>query len=419
MTSVPNPLRRLNGNSRFYLCLFLAAGLSFTSCGRKVFTGVGRDKDKEEEREVKEEPEVEEDKGIIKREAPVLSLLLPFRLDKVDAQSAASLGSLRDAEMALDFYQGFKMGLDSLSAQGASFQLRVYDTRDENTAVSRLTMKPELAESKLIVGPVFPSAAGIVGRYAQSNKIYFVSPLSPRIVSENNAWQIVATAPIEMHSRKAAAFIAGELRPSSVLVLSSANADESKYIGNFMKQMREQSSSIAVKEVDVGSFGSNISSLKNSLHEGRNVLVVPSLSGTFWQILFSYLDMQPDGYQFTIIAHPEFAEIEDINLAKAEKYQVHVTSSGRQRLQSESSGFYPAYEQKYGLPPSAYAAKGFDLAMYLGAAVWNESEPFDEAITQPYAGYNNDFEFQKTSDGYINGGLKVLRVSDYEFVEVK
>src|SRR5690606_39379053 len=92
------------------------------------------------------------------------------------------------------FYQSFKMGLDSLSGQGASFKLQVYDTRDESTTISRLTMKPELAESKLIVGPIFPSGIGIIGRYAQNHGIHYVSPLLPRVAVENNPFQIVATA---------------------------------------------------------------------------------------------------------------------------------------------------------------------------------------------------------------------------------
>src|SRR3546814_977308 len=100
------------------------------------------------------------------------------------------------------------MGLDSLTTMGASFKLQVYDTRDENTAISRVMMKPELAESQLIVGPVFPTGMDIVGRYSRSRAIYSVSPLLPRVSLKGNPWQIVATAPVEMPAGKSAEFIA-------------------------------------------------------------------------------------------------------------------------------------------------------------------------------------------------------------------
>lgn len=417
MTSVPNLLRPLSGNRRSILWLCLAALLGFSSCSRKIFTGKDREREKEQEEEVATEPDVDKDKGPFKREAPVVSLLLPFRLQEIDPQSAGSLNSFRRSELALDFYQGFRMGLDSLSAMGASFRLQVYDTRDENTAISRLVMKPELAESELIVGPVFPSGMSIIGRYAQSHGIYFVSPLLPRVGVEANPYQIVATAPVEMHAGKAVEFIEGELRPSSVLVISTANADESKYIRSFMKQARERASSLNVKEVDVGSYGSNISSLNEYLRDGLNVLVVPSQSSTFWKILFSYLDMQSGSRRIAIIAHPEFPELENINMRKAEKYQVYVTSSGARAPVPASSGFYDAYQRKYGLPPSAYAAKGFDLAMYFGAALWNEDDALPDAIKERYSGYQNEFDFVQTPDGYINKGLSVLKAQNYEFVE--
>src|SRR3546814_11403750 len=124
----------------------------------------------------------------------------------------------------------------------------------------------------------------IVGRYSRSREIYFVSPLLPRVSLKGNPWQIVATAHVEMHAGKAAEFIAEDLRSSSVLVISTANADESKYISAFMKQIRTQGSSVPAREIDVGSFGSDISSLDDFLQPGLNVLVVPSQSSTFWKI---------------------------------------------------------------------------------------------------------------------------------------
>src|SRR3546814_12044661 len=157
MTSVPNRLQQFSGNNRRILWMCLAAVMVFSSWSRKIFTGKSdREKEMEKDTGVVTEPEVEKDKGPFKREAPVVSLLLPFRLQEVDPSSAGSLRSFRRSELALAFYQGFKMGLDSLSTMGASFKLQVYDTRDEHTAISRLMMKPELAESTIVVSRVFP-----------------------------------------------------------------------------------------------------------------------------------------------------------------------------------------------------------------------------------------------------------------------
>src|SRR3546814_7492566 len=104
-----------------------------------------------------------------------------------------------------------------------------------------------------------------------------------------------------MHSGKAAEFISEDLRSSSVLVISTANADDSKYISAFMKQIRTQGSSVPAREIDVGSFGSDISSLDDFFHHGLNVLVVRSKSSIFWRILLSYLYMKGDSRRFEFI----------------------------------------------------------------------------------------------------------------------
>ncbi|HYH55972.1 MAG TPA: hypothetical protein VD772_05135, partial [Anseongella sp.] len=264
-----------------------------------------------------------------------------------------------------------------------------------------------------------PSGMNIIGRYAQNHQIYFVSPLAPRVGVENNTYQIVATAPVEMHTSRAAEFIGARLRPSSVVVVSTADDDESKYISSFMKQMQAQAPSVPVKEVDVGSYGSNIAVLKEHLQAGRqNVLVVPSQRPTFWKILFAYLDMLPDSYRYTILAHPGFAGAENIDMVKAEKYNVYVTSSGSAaHRQQAGSGFYRSYRQKYGVPPSEYAAKGFDVAMYFGSALWNGRKNIAGELGKHYSGYQNEFEFVQTPSGFINKGVKILKVQDYEFVE--
>src|SRR3546814_17628867 len=95
-----------------------------------------------------------------------------------------------------------------------------------------------------------------------------------------------------------------------------------------MKQRRTQCSSVPAREIAVVSVGSDISRLDVFLHPGLNVLLVPTQSSAFWKILFSYLDMKGDSRRFAIIAHPEFSELEDIDMQKAEKYQVHITSYG-------------------------------------------------------------------------------------------
>ena len=89
-------------------------------------------------------------KAIEKTEKPALkfkqaniSLLVPFRLNEINLKTATK-AEVERAAMAIDFYQGFKLGIDSAATLGQNFKLQVYDTRDDNSQTAALIDNGEL-----------------------------------------------------------------------------------------------------------------------------------------------------------------------------------------------------------------------------------------------------------------------------------
>jgi hypothetical protein len=70
-----------------------------------------------------EEKEKPADKKPIKRFSQAsVSLLVPFKLDELNLKTATK-ADIEKYAMPIDFYQGFKLGLDSAAAQGLNFKL--------------------------------------------------------------------------------------------------------------------------------------------------------------------------------------------------------------------------------------------------------------------------------------------------------
>src|SRR4051812_2815220 len=105
MISVQNRLQLLSGN-RLIIALFFIAFLA--SCSPKV---VVTESKKQPVPPVKEQPKVTDSK---KEVSHSIALLLPFQLDNINSKTAA-LKDITQADLAIDFYQGFKLALDSLS----------------------------------------------------------------------------------------------------------------------------------------------------------------------------------------------------------------------------------------------------------------------------------------------------------------
>ncbi len=128
MISVRNRLQPLSGN-RWLLLLLLAIALIAAACSPKLRPVTVAPVKKEPEKPVVKTQPVKEPEKPAGPKVSTISLLLPFDLDHLAPGSPYTTVSLREADIALDYYRGFKLALDSLTAQGYNFKLLVYDTR--------------------------------------------------------------------------------------------------------------------------------------------------------------------------------------------------------------------------------------------------------------------------------------------------
>ncbi|MDP9047406.1 MAG: amino acid ABC transporter substrate-binding protein, partial [Bacteroidota bacterium] len=176
MTSVPSHLQLSNGNKWF---LLLIIGFIIASCSPKVRPVAVQPVKKEAAKPVEnKKPEP----ILVKTIAPKvssISLILPFGLNHLAPGASYTTVSLKEADIALAYYRGFKLALDSLTAQGYNYKLLVYDSKDERAQAHSLANNPRIRSSDLIVGPVFPESMKSFTANYQGARQPIVSPLSP------------------------------------------------------------------------------------------------------------------------------------------------------------------------------------------------------------------------------------------------
>src|SRR5690606_35215957 len=141
MISVRNPLQQLSGNKRFIVFACISGFLLIQSCipRSQVVKPVSEPVVVAADTVVvrgSEEQTLEEEVFV-----PKVALLLPFQLNR-SAGNRPGDADVKRAELALDFYQGFEMGLKRVAEKGISFQLDVLDTRDDEWEVQRLARTP-------------------------------------------------------------------------------------------------------------------------------------------------------------------------------------------------------------------------------------------------------------------------------------
>ncbi|WP_198170306.1 ABC transporter substrate-binding protein [Mucilaginibacter arboris] len=351
---------------------------------------------------------------------PSIALLLPFALDPADPKTVTK--NQVKTNIAVDFYEGFKLALDSLTSSGQSFKLTVLDTRDEESQAQRLAADPAVRNSDLVVGPIFP--AGVQAFSARISNLHkpVVSPLSATSpAGYHNESLITLTPPLEFHAWRVAQYIQENIRPKVVYILRSGFSEENKYILPFKRSI-DSLSHKRIRIVDVTISKGNFSALLPSLSKtSENVFVMPATDRSFLRVMFQALDKLADTYPIQLFGHPNWNKATFLRQEVLEKMHTCITSAYQVNYKSaETSNFIKSFRRTYHTEPGEYAIKGFDTGLYFGKLVADPAADFNHLQNMPFDALHNHFEFvKKKGYGWINTYVELLQYEDYTLKPVK
>lgn len=412
MILVPNLLQRLSGNKIFLI--FVVLLITFSACSKKIVPVK-----KPEPKPVPviiEEPKVEPPAPVKEKKMDhSISLLLPFHLNTVDAKTA-SKKEIGRAEMAIDFYQGFKLGLDSISQGGHNFQVEVSDTESGDTRIVNLAKSESIKNPDLIIGPVFPEAINTFNKFKKAGEIQ-VSPLAATMPVEfNNPNLITINNTLDQHGLKIAEFINRKYKPESVhIVLINTQRSEDARFSNYLKQSLNKISNSKFQITE----RTNAIGIEEQLDLSKNNLVLITSSDR--SFLLSAIDklykLIEQGYRIDVIGHPNWIKAKYLNTNKMHALNARITASYYVNYKAQNvKDFVGRYRDEYKLEPSEFSFKGFDIAYYFGLMMQQYGNDYMNHLgDKVYEGLHNNFRFSKNSKfGYINDELFIMKYDDFE-----
>ncbi|RCH56630.1 hypothetical protein DJ568_01860 [Mucilaginibacter hurinus] len=351
-----------------------------------------------------------------------ISLLLPLGLDHLNPGAKYTPAGLKKAGLALDYYRGFKLALDSLTEQGANYRLQVYDSKDEPAQSHSLALNPQIKASDLIVGPVFPDGMKVFTSAPNVSKNLILSPLSPASpLTYNNPNIITVIPPLEYHAWKAAEFVSKNVKTQKVFVLASGYSDEKAYIG-FFKKAIDSLTKKRVKVVQLTVVRGNLNAIVPQLTKfDRNFFVIPSTKQAFLKITLYSLDTLSRRFPVTLFGHPNWEKYSYLKAEQLQRLNTHITSADKVNYKSAATiTFVRNYRKMYGAEPSEYAVKAFDEGLYFGQLLADGRDNLHELNENGFTGLHNSFSFKKKpGQGWVNTHVNVLKYTNFELRQVE
>ena len=350
-----------------------------------------------------------------------VDMILPFYLDRADSLVAATPRErLRDSRIALSFYMGALMALDSLAGQGLMADVRVFDSQKDVKATEKILAENDFSRTDLIIGPLFTEIAEVVASGMKGTKTLVVSPFSVKHDVNRMPNMVQASTPAQGMESAVLSYMADNISPSShVIVIASAMQQEAQ-IARIRKRLSEKVkyTSIELLNTDLGNNSDRLASMVKQ--NVPTVILIPELSQSFMSEILQGMEQSARIGDTDIFAF----EIADRAKAMMGEMKPEVASRLRfiypDRLFENGQGYrYSDFENgfrtRYRELPNAYAYEGFNLVYDLLSRMATDTDTEHALTSRSTEQVGSRYRYMNYhSGGYANTELFILMYSSWK-----
>ncbi|MBU2939513.1 LysM peptidoglycan-binding domain-containing protein [Lacinutrix sp. C3R15] len=358
-------------------------------------------------------------------ESKNIAILLPFRLNRVNADSVFDaknqIQSDRFLSTSLDFYSGVLLAVDSLKKLGISLKVDVYDTKNQLSEVSNLVRSKNLENADAVIGPLMPKNFEYVASHLKENNVPVISPNLKDLKLSENVFQSMPSS--ALLKTKMINFVKADSTKSHVIIIADAkNAATS----NGLKREFSTASQIHSRKDKEGKDSYYVlkDDIVGKLKPGKNIIFLETQNYTFVSNVTSILNSLNNEENKIVLATTDMNsafENDEISNYHLSNLNFHFPSVSKTYTEENTNGFVQEYKKKYGDTPNKTAVRGFDLMLDVVLRL-SASESIYNSVNQfPLTEYlENKFAYHKNLfGGYYNNTVYVVKYNDLQIVDAQ
>ncbi len=445
MISALNLLQQLNGNN---IRLLLLSGWIFLFASCSVFKPDGTVKEKPEVIEEVvvvpidtvsiESPSSVKDKLLLK-EVYNCALILPLFLDQFDIELSESENkdefSVPSASLlALEFYEGVLISLDSLKEVGMNLNLYVFDSNNDTTKVRSFMEDKEFTSMDMVIGPVFNNCLKIAASHIKKQQIPLISPFSPsNSITSENANYIMCNPSLHMHCQEMVKYMVAHFEDKEIHIITQSSEYEKNVANKIISLLTAYDTSFKATEHSIIEAATTVKESTISHHlslTSTNIIVIPSFNEPFVINLISQLFNLSEDYKIVVFGMPTWAFFESLRIDYIEKLELHLSNSfWINDASSFNNRFKNKYRDRFKTHPSEDAYKGYYTMLYFGLLLKKYGIGFKDHLSKVEAKdiLRSMYSFKPIIDSssagttinyYENGKINILKQEEFSLIKV-
>ena len=313
-----------------------------------------------------------------------IALVLPFNSNNPRTKLS---------EVMLDYYVGFKLGVEQVSIEGFQCKLYVFDNTKDSTGLQNILGHKDLPKMDVIVGPIYDDGLNQMSHFCDSTGQILITPLR-YFKNERNKVSVINFFPspeIQVQSivdrmtskyPNHTFYIAGDLTDESSRLMQ---VSEEAFMHKDVTLMDERLIlSNGVLEGDIKSKDSLVI-ISASKSEEMQKVMDKLLKGTNSSFGVAHYETHKKTKQFRKYSHVLFPDLYHYN-----------------KGDSTSKRFYRSFKLNQMGAPSKYAGIGYDQAVYISYSLMAYGKEFRDFLPgATYQGIRNKIFLRPDENGNI------------------
>lgn len=339
-----------------------------------------------------------------------IAVLLPFNLHKIEEEEEEeSIKKDGYLQISLDLYSGIKMAMEDAQAMGISIRAKVYDTQISPQKIDQILGQNNFDQTHLVIGPLLPGNIEKVAKELKNKDIAIFSPLANgELKGSDKIFQ--SRPPAGIKEQVLLNYLKANQDGKNFMILGDAKHQA------FTKQILSGISNSRMIQQAKAAYLDRADLTKLLSKDQPNWVIIETDDLGAINNSISHLNAMRKDYEIRIFTSDK-GKINDAEVQSEYLSHLNFTyaSVDKSDTSTEENSFVKKYVQKYGITPSSYVIRGYDVTLdaILRTAV-NNNDFTNHSDMKGYTEYvENRFDYKaKTFNGFFNNAVYLIQFDE-------